>query len=170
MYQSKLTAILPLLVLCIGLNSSTGWALQSDKDQPMELEADSADIDESKGVSVYTGNVVVVQGSINLQADRVTVYQRGSNPTRIIAEGQPVKFRQLQDDRKEYVKGVARKAEYTIASEELVLIGDAVLTQGKDSFKSDRIVYDRVRAKVKAGAAAKGKERVKLTIGAKSGQ
>lgn len=170
MYQSKLTAITPLLVICIGLSGSTGWALQSDKDQPMELEADSADIDESKGVSIYTGNVVVVQGSINLRADRVTVYQHGSKPTRIIAEGQPVKFRQLQNDREQYVKGVARKADYLIASEELVLIGDAVLTQGKDSFESDRIVYDRVRAKVKAGAAAQGKERVKLTIGAKPDQ
>ncbi|OQX44175.1 MAG: lipopolysaccharide transport periplasmic protein LptA, partial [Candidatus Sedimenticola endophacoides] len=49
-------------------------------------------------------------------------------------------------------------------SEILYLIGDAVLSQGKDSFKSDRITYDRVKAVVKAGASAKGKQRVRATI------
>jgi lipopolysaccharide export system protein LptA len=30
--------------------------------------------------------------------------------------------------------------------------------------RSDRIVYDRVKSVVKAGAAAKGKERVRISI------
>lgn len=47
------------------------------------------------------------------------------------------------------------------------MTGDAVLNQGKDTFKSDKIIYDRARAVVKAGASAKGKERVKVTIGGK---
>jgi lipopolysaccharide export system protein LptA len=44
------------------------------------------------------------------------------------------------------------------------MIGDAVLIQGKDSMRSDRIVYDRVKSVVKAGAAAKGKQRVRISI------
>ena len=95
----------------------------------------------------------------------MTVFQRGSKPSRILAEGRPVQFRQLESKQKGYITGKARRAEYQLSSEELVLIGDAVLTQGKDSFQSDRIVYDRVRAKMKAGAAANGKQRVKITIG-----
>ena len=41
---------------------------------------------------------------------------------------------------------------------------NAELSQGSDRFSSDRIVYDRVKAKLKAGAAAKGSERVRVTI------
>ena len=143
----------------------TATALPNDKDQPVEIEADSVDIDEGKGTSIYQGSVELTQGTIRLKADKVTVFQRGSKPSRILAEGRPVQFRQLESKEKGYITGKAQRAEYQLSSEELVLIGDAVLTQGKDSFQSDRIVYDRVRAKLKAGAAAKGKQRVKITIG-----
>ena len=54
--------------------------------------------------------------------------------------------------------------EYDVDGDELMLIDEAELRQGRDSFRSDRIVYDRVRAVVKAGAAAKGKQRVRISI------
>ena len=43
-------------------------------------------------------------------------------------------------------------------------LDEAELRQGRDSFRSDRIVYDRVRSVVKAGAAAQGKQRVRISI------
>ena len=36
--------------------------------------------------------------------------------------------------------------------------------QGTDTFRSDRIVYDRLNARVKAGTSAQGKERVRIHI------
>ena len=157
MYRNKL--FLTLILLC-----ATGAvaALESDKEQPIELAADSVDIDESKGTSVYRGDVDLRQGTMHLQADVVTVYQHKRKPTKIIAEGRPVKFQQQSD--KGLVKGRAKRAEYEVDSENLVMIGDAVLLQGNDSMRSDRIVYDRVKSVVKAGAAAKGKERVRISI------
>ena len=130
--------------------------------KPIELAADSVDIDEGKGVSVYRGDVDLRQGSIRLLADVVTVHQSGRKPSKIVAEGRPVKFG--QQSTKGPVKGEARRVEYEVDSENLVLTGDAVLIQGKDTMRSDRIVYDRVRSVVKAGAAAKGKQRVHISI------
>jgi lipopolysaccharide export system protein LptA len=49
----------------------------------------------------------------------------------------------------------------------LYLIGNAVLTQGKDTFKSDRIAYDRKKSLIKGGTSAKGKQRVRVTIKSK---
>jgi lipopolysaccharide export system protein LptA len=137
-------------------------ALESDQDQPIELTADYADIDESRGLSVYKGDVDLQQGSMRLRADIVTVHHVDRKPERMVAEGQPVKFQQQSD--KGPVKGEARRAEYEVGTENLILIGDAVVVQGKDSMRSDRIIYDRVRSVVKAGAAAKGKERVRISI------
>jgi lipopolysaccharide export system protein LptA len=153
-----------LFVLAIGTGSEQSRALSSDKDQPIELEADGVELDEGRGVSVYRGNVVLNQGTMRLNADRLTVTHTGTRPTKIVAEGRPVRFRQLPDDSKEFVYGRAQRAEYSVDSEELVLIGDARLEQGKDSFQSDRIVYNRIKSRIKAGAAAEGKERVKITI------
>ena len=144
--------------------SATAGALQSDKEEPIGVEADSVDIDEGQGVSVYKGNVEVTQGSIHITAEKVTVTHKKGEADLVVAEGTPVTFQQQPDGDKGLVRGRALRTEYRTDSEVLLMIGEAVLTQGKDSFRSDRITYDRARAVVKAGAAAQGKERVKITI------
>lgn len=156
----------PILILGLALALWSSWAaaLSNDRNQPIDIAADSVDINEAKGQSTYSGHVEINQGSIRLQADQVVVEHRPGQPRRIKASGNPAKFRQLPDNSKEYITGSARHIEYGLDSEELLLRDNASLQQGKDSFSSDRIVYDRVRAVVKAGAAAQGKERVKVTI------
>ena len=150
------------LAVALALFVTSVAALESDRDQPIELAADSVDIDEGKGLSTYKGDVDLRQGTMRLRADIVTVYRSGRKTSKIVAEGRPVKFQ--QQSKKGPVKGEARRVEYEVDSENLLMAGDAVLIQGKDSMRSDRIVYDRVRAVVKAGAAAKGKQRVRISI------
>jgi lipopolysaccharide export system protein LptA len=144
--------------------SGPATALSTDKDQPLDLEADSAEIDDGKGMSVYLGNVIATQGSMRLESDQLTVFHSGTKAERLEAEGKPARFQQLADDSPEPIKARARHLEYRFDSEELVLTGDAIVVQGKDTFQSDRITYDRVRSVVKGGAAAKGKERVRITV------
>jgi lipopolysaccharide export system protein LptA len=83
----------------------------------------------------------------------------------VIAEGRPAVLRQIKDGTKEQIEGRANRLEYTVNSKLLVMTGNASLKQGGEVFKSDRIVYDRAKARIKAGASAKGKERVRITIG-----
>lgn len=156
-----------LALVLLALVPQGALALSADKDQPVLIEADSAAIDERQGISVYQGNVKVRQGSSVLTADKLTVLHPNKKAEKLIATGKPVKFRQRQDDDKPEVKARARQAEYLLGSEELILIGDAVVFQGKDSFRSDRIIYDRINGVVKGGASAKGKQRVHVTIEAK---
>ena len=154
-----------LLLGCLaGYPASTPLALSTDQDQPLNIEADSAEIDERKAISIYTGNVEMQQGSTRLWADRVTVYHKQRKAERIIAVGKPARYRQLMDNNKGEVKAKALRMEYLVKSEELYLFDQAVVDQGKDRFASDRITYDRKRELVKGGASAKGKERVRITI------
>jgi len=139
-------------------------ALESDKDQPIQVEADGADINDRTGVSVYTGNVIVTQGSIKINANKITVTQQDEKSDHILAEGKPVRFQQEVDNQPELIKGRAQRTEYYMDSEMLYMTGDAILMQGKDTFRSDRITYDRVKAQVKAGSSAKGKQRVRISI------
>ncbi len=150
------------VLLAVSAGSVLG--LESDKDQPLDLEADSAEIDETKGMSVYTGNVIATQGSMRLESDRLVIFHTGTKAERIEAEGKPARFQQLTEKSPEPVKARGLRMEYKLDSEELILIGDAVVVQGKDTFRSDRITYDRVKAVVKGGTAAKGKERVRITV------
>jgi len=153
----------PLGALLLLIAGAAG-ALESDREQPIQVEADSVDIDEQSGVSVYQGDVQVDQGSIRIRADKVTVTQREGAPRLVVSEGRPVTFQQQPEGKQELVKGQALRTEYDMDSELLVMIGEAILLQGGDTFKSDRIVYDRAKSVVKAGAAAAGKERVRINI------
>jgi lipopolysaccharide export system protein LptA len=145
------------------------WALAAspNEDQPILIEADSADIDDRRGVSVYRGNVEIRQGRSVLTADQVTVQHPEKKAQKIVAVGKPVKYRQTQEGGKPDIRAEALQAEYFTDSEELVMTGNAVLYQGKDSFRSDRITYDRKSGMLKGGSSAKGKRRVQVTIEAK---
>ena len=156
----------PGCVALLLLALAPAWALAGSKneDLPILIEADSADIDDRQGVSVYRGNVEIRQGTSVLTADRVTVQHPGKKAQKIIAVGKPVKYRQPQEGDKPDIRAEALQAEYYTTSEELVMIGDAVLFQGNDSFRSDRITYDRKSGMLKGGTSAQGKRRVQVTI------
>ncbi len=102
---------------------------------------------------------------VEIRGDQVTVHHDPERkPEHIISVGKPSKYRQQVEGEEQEVEAEALRMEYDAARDEITLIDQAVLFQGKDTFRSDRIVYDRARGQVKAGASAKGKERVKITI------
>ena len=142
------------------------WSLANDTEQPIYIEADSATMDDEKQTAIYRGNAVATQGSIQLKGHTITIIEKneGENKT-IITKGNPCKFKQeLENKRGKFVRGFARVCHYDSDSELMYLIGKAKLTQEGDTFQSDRIVYDRSRSLVKGGAAAKGKQRIRIKI------
>lgn len=145
----------------LALICAPALALKDDEKQPLQIEADDVALDEAKSTSVYTGNVQVDQGSMRLLARHVTVYHREDRrPRFIIALGEPAKFKQLLDNDEGEVQAFAKRIEYDAEKDELTLIEDALVIQGEDRISSDRIVYDRAQARVRAG----GSGRVRITI------
>ncbi|MEJ2529794.1 MAG: lipopolysaccharide transport periplasmic protein LptA [Gammaproteobacteria bacterium] len=139
-------------------------ALEDDVNKPIEVEADSVEIDEGSGKSIYKGNVILTQGSIRLAADRITVIQHDNKSDQIVAVGKPALLTQKPASGKKPVKGRSSRMEYSVDSDILYLIGNATLTQDQDTFKSDRIAYDRKKSLIKGGTSAQGKQRVRVTI------
>lgn len=157
-----LATLLPILFLAS--TPFTTQALEGDTNKPIEVEADSVEIDEGSGKSTYKGNVVLTQGSIRLAADKIIVIQHENKSDLIKAFGKPATLTQKSKTGKKGIKGRSQRMEYSVDSDILYLIGNAVLVQGKDTFESDRIAYDRKKSLIKGGASAKGKQRVRVTI------
>lgn len=155
----------------IGLLACGLWAtfpvvaLDDDQEQPLYIESDAAELDDKQSLSLYIGNVEVEQGSMRIFADEVLVHHRPNRqPQKIIAVGNPVRYRQAVEDDPDDIKGRALRMEYEADRDEITLIDEAELTQGEDRFASDRIVYNRITARVTAGTSAQGRERVKIRI------
>ena len=68
-----------------GLSRNTTWALDSDKEQPIQIVADVAVRDEVAGETRYEGNVVLTQGSLQITADKLSIQHSDSGADRIVA-------------------------------------------------------------------------------------
>jgi len=55
------------------IQANWAQAESSDRDQPIDLEADSVQVDDAKQTSTYVGNVILKQGSLLIKADKLIV-------------------------------------------------------------------------------------------------
>ena len=139
-------------------------ALPEDVEQPIEIESDSAELDEVRGVAVYAGKVRMVQGTLIVTAETLTIETAEDAVTRITADGDadPATFvQQLDPDLK--VQGRAAQIIYFTAEERIEFEGDAELTQASDRFTGNQISYDLQARRVNASAGAEG-ERMTFTL------
>jgi len=141
-------------------------ALPSDKEQPIHIQSDNAEIDDGKGISIYRGNVNVDQGTMNLKADVVTVYNNEDGITKVIAVGDPAHYRQQTEADEPFTHAFGKTINYFISDERIELRENAKLQQSQDSFTGDRIDYDMRARKVNAYSNQRpgGKSRVEMVL------
>ncbi|MCU0842158.1 MAG: lipopolysaccharide transport periplasmic protein LptA [Thiobacillaceae bacterium] len=142
-------------------------AERSDREKPMQVEADAVRMDDLQKVAVYEGKVVLSQGTLWLAADRVEVRQDEQGFGTGVATGQQVRFRQKLDGRQEWVEGWANRIEYDARRELLRLIGQARLQKGEEELRGELITYDaRSELYQASGVATPGKKpgRVRAVI------
>jgi lipopolysaccharide export system protein LptA len=168
-HPAQLRGMALILSLCLCIPGAAR-ALSSDRDQPIYIEADRAELDKQQGVSVYTGNVQLDQGTLHLRGDKMTVYNTGGNIDRVILVGEPATYRQRPDNKRQDVFAEAKHMEYDTASDSITLVEDArVWQENGNQFRSERIVYHIADDRVQAGSGS-GKDRVRITLQPKSNQ
>ena len=173
-----------LIAASLGLLPAAVMAMTGDREQPIHIEADSVDIDDKKGISVYRGNVRMTQGSIVLTADTVTTYASFVTETKpgaegkkkerqldkIIAEGKLANYRQLLDSKdavtgkNEELRARAERIDYFASEERVVLQRSAYLWKEGSEFSGNVIEYSGREETVKASKAQTGQERVQAVI------
>ena len=142
---------------------ATGWAvgvfaLATDSEQPIEIQADFAELDDQEGKTVYVGNVVVIQGSIKMTGDKLRVnFSEERDLQEVFLEGRPAYFKQTPDNGED-VEGEALLIEYHALKSLLHLIQKARLTQGERLFEGDRINYDTEKSVITARAVPKAQQ------------
>ncbi|WP_322520596.1 lipopolysaccharide transport periplasmic protein LptA [Guyparkeria halophila] len=150
------------LSLMIGLGAQPVLAAQADRAQPVKVQADKKVTKYQEGTSVYTGDVVIDQGSLHATGNRATLYLEDGELIRAVLEGRPATFRE-RDDEGNWVEGEAREADYRTAEGSVVLTGEAWLKRTGDEIRSDRITYDLGTEVVEAGEEG-GNARVEMTL------
>lgn len=154
-----------LLAAALALAAPQPFALSTDRDQPIFIEADSVEIDDAQGFSVYRGNVVYTQGTLRMEADTVHVFHTADrNISRLEAVGSPVRFRQRLDGHDEDLRGQALRVEYFAEPERMVLEREAHIWRLNTEFSGEFISYDPAREVVEAGPGRTDAGRVQIVI------
>ncbi|MES2719871.1 MAG: lipopolysaccharide transport periplasmic protein LptA [Pseudomonadota bacterium] len=152
-----LLALLPLTAPALAL------ALPEDAQQPIQITADNALFDEKTGEALYRGNVQIVQGTLRVNGDTLTlrVDARGNLQTaRTI--GKQAHYEQKTDPAKGLVKADANEILFDNNTGVITLSGNAVLRQDSATFSGPRIVYSTLRKQIEA--SGNSTQRVQLTF------
>ncbi len=140
------------------LISSLVFALSTDREQPIQIEADAAELDDASGITVYTGNVLVTQGTMRLWGNRLTILYNDDNTLKTATMlGKPAKFKQMPDNPEQgEIDGKGIKIDYLAVQDRLVMTEEAELTQNGKLFRAYNIEYDTKLSKMIARKASTG--------------
>ena len=151
-----------ILLLTGALANSSLHALSTDRDQPADIEADDIEFDFKKGTRTYINNVLVVQGTLRLKADKLLAIYQDGELSKATAWGSLARFKQRPDGKQHDVEGWAREIIVDQKKNTLTLNGKAALKQGGDTARGEVIVYNMandtlsVKGGAKVGTAGKG--------------
>lgn len=162
-----LNRLLHAALCCLALSGAATQvqALPEDRSQPIHISADSASINEKTGVTVYSGQVEIVQGSMKIRGDRVELYRTADGDVnRIVSVGKPAEFEQQPKHSDPVTHAYGLRMEYRIKAQQITIDEQAKVEQGQDTFTGERIVYNMDKAIVDAFSSESGDQRVKMVI------
>lgn len=131
---------------------SSAIAERADRDKPTVIDSNTLSHDEQRQVTIFTGNVVLTKGTLNLRGDRMELWQDAAGNFYGVVKGTPARFRQKREGVNEFIEGESLTLDYNGKTETVLLIGNAIMRrlEGdslKDQVSGDRLTYNNITEK-----------------------
>ena len=118
-------------------------ALSSDREQPIEIEADHAQLDDEQGITQYKGKAILTQGTLRIEGDIITFYYDDDKQlTKAVAQGKRATYEQIQKAGEAPIRAKAYTMEYHAKAQKIYLLGKGHVWQNGSEFSGERIEYD----------------------------
>jgi lipopolysaccharide export system protein LptA len=150
-----------LLVLAL-IASAPAWALKSDRDQDMTINADRS-VGEGDHLELI-GNVRIDQGSLKIRAARAVIDRKNGEIDRVVFDGSPATLQQ-QVENQGTMNAAAANIDYRPGEDKVVLTGGVRIQQPRGDMQSERVVYHVATGLIDAGDQSGG---VTMTLKPKS--
>ena len=165
------------LIAAAFLSATVAHAEQADRNKPITIEGDLVTLDQAKLVRTLEGNVILVQGTMRLTAERIIVKEDAAGSMTAQAFGTPNKqiaFRQKREGAADFIEGSADRVEFDEQADTLQLFSRARLKSGANELTGEYIYYnsateivkmrDAAPGPINAAAAGENKRRPTITI------
>jgi lipopolysaccharide export system protein LptA len=144
--------------------AGTVAARESDREQPMDIEADDIDATLAEdSESRLSGNVLITQGTLRIASTSATITRQGGEIVKVLLEGGPASLQQEQDDGTP-MSARATRIDYDVKAETIVLTGAVAVDQGGDTMRGERVAYDLKSGRLNAAGDGSGDGRIRMTI------
>lgn len=132
-------AVLP--GLCLLLACSPLHALKTDRQQPLDVNADSTDGTLGDGMATLQGNVEIRQGTLFIKADIANVSKLEGRVNHIELTGRPVHLQQ-EIETEGLVTAEAANISYEVATGIVTLTGAADVLHPQYHISGEKLIYD----------------------------
>lgn len=138
-----------LMVMMAGARSQPAENAKPAEEPDTIILSDTLDYDDVKKESIFTGNVIMTRGLMTLHSDKLTMHEDAQGfqyGVATVGPGKLVYIRQDNPEKFEVIESKGLRGEYDGKKEEVVMIGQAVVTRficGKpfDTVSGARVVY-----------------------------
>lgn len=144
-----LPAKLALLALLL---PAVAMAKSSDRNQPMTIDSanQSGNMLDDNGKIRYAGNVVIVQGTLEIHADTADLFRANGEIDRVVLTGKQATLKQQLDDGSP-MDAVADNIDYKVGTDTVVLTGNYRMTSPKGTNAGQRMVYNTKTGDMQGG-------------------
>ena len=139
---------------------NTAFARSDDSEKPINITADTAELNDKTGVSIYRGDVEMIQGTTILHGDVITVYTVNGHVSKMISVGNLATYQETTDDG-DIVYAESEEMIYNSAEKKVELFRKAKITQVGNIIRSDYILYLTEEGIIDTGTT---KDRINIVI------
>jgi lipopolysaccharide export system protein LptA len=119
------------------------------------------------GACTFSGNVHIVQGTLDLRAGKAVVHRVNGDIRRVVLTGSPAQLDQELDDGSK-VNARASNVDYDLSTDTVVFTGNAFIDQpGRGNISGGRISYNTKSGQVQGSGEGQGP--VKMQFQPKNG-
>jgi lipopolysaccharide export system protein LptA len=151
------------LVISLFLISPALMALESDRQQPLEVNADSTDGTLGDGMTTLRGNVEIRQGSLHITADEAEVNKVDGRVSSVTFRGKPT-FLEQDIEEQGLVQATANVINYQVASGLVTLTGSADVKHPQYQISGESLTYDLNIQHFQGSSDSNGNGRIRIRM------
>ncbi|MCR9212947.1 MAG: lipopolysaccharide transport periplasmic protein LptA [Proteobacteria bacterium] len=132
-----------------------------DTSQPLEIQADSLEVQQENQLAIFEGKVEVVQGEIRMRANKLVVHYSDKKSSN---QDGPTNIRKIDASGKVFLSSPRETAQgdkgtYDVQNKRVDLEGNVVLTQGSNVLRGSSMTLNLVtgKSRVEGGPVSEGK-------------
>ncbi|MFW5927287.1 MAG: lipopolysaccharide transport periplasmic protein LptA [Wenzhouxiangella sp.] len=124
----------------LGLSLATA-AAEPPRDLPVNVSAERGDYDAERGATHLRENIHITRGDLEVHADEGYAYSSDGRYERVELLGSPARWSNLSSEG-ETTRGEADRIVYELATDRVIMIGNARIQDSRGAFSGNRVVYD----------------------------